>query len=67
MKKLTPPCSYQGGKQRLAKQIIDIIFERNKINENTKFICDNALPLAFIVTFFVLEFSFILFLYILFY
>ena len=37
MKKLTPPCSYQGGKQRLAKQIIDIIFERNKINENTKF------------------------------
>ena len=36
-KKLVPPCSYQGGKQRLAKQIVDIIFEQNKINEETKF------------------------------
>ncbi len=36
-KELIPPCSYQGGKQRLAKQIVDIIFEQNKINENTKF------------------------------
>ena len=36
-KKLVPPCSYQGGKQRLAKQIVDIIFEQNDINENTKF------------------------------
>ena len=36
-KKLIPPCSYQGGKQRLAKQIVDIIFEQNKINEYTKF------------------------------
>ena len=36
-KKLTPPCSFQGGKQRLAKQIVDIIFEQNKINKNTKF------------------------------
>lgn len=36
-KKLVPPCSYQGGKQRLAKQIIDIIFEQNNINEDTKF------------------------------
>ena len=35
--KLIPPCSYQGGKQRLAKQIVDIIFEQNKINDNTKF------------------------------
>lgn len=35
--KLVPPCSYQGGKQRLAKQIVDIIFEQNEINENTKF------------------------------
>ena len=35
--KLVPPCSYQGGKQRLAKQIVDIIFEQNKINEETKF------------------------------
>lgn len=36
-KKLVPPCSYQGGKQRLAKQIVDIIFEQNDINEDTKF------------------------------
>ena len=36
-KKLVPPCSYQGGKQRLAKQIVDIIFAQNDINENTKF------------------------------
>ena len=35
--KLVPPCSYQGGKQRLAKQIVDIIFEQNEINDNTKF------------------------------
>lgn len=35
--KLIPPCSYQGGKQRLSKQIVDIIFEQNEINENTKF------------------------------
>lgn len=32
-----PPCSYQGGKQRLAKKIVDIIFEQNEINEETKF------------------------------
>ncbi len=36
-KKLIPPCSYQGGKQRLAKQIVDIIFKQNEINEGTKF------------------------------
>lgn len=36
-KKLIPPCSYQGGKQRLAKQIVDIIYKENEINENTKF------------------------------
>ena len=35
--KLVPPCSYQGGKQRLAKKIVDIIFEQNEINEDTKF------------------------------
>lgn len=35
--KLKPPCSYQGGKQRLAKKIVDIIFEQNEINEETKF------------------------------
>ena len=28
MIKLLPPCSYQGGKQRLANQICDIIIER---------------------------------------
>lgn len=36
-RKLIPPCSYQGGKQRLAKQIVDIIYKENEINENTKF------------------------------
>lgn len=35
--KLEIPCSYQGGKQRLAKQIVDIIFEQNEIDEETKF------------------------------
>ena len=35
--KLVPPCSYQGGKQRLAKKIVAIIFEQNEINEDTKF------------------------------
>lgn len=37
MDKLIVPCSYQGGKQRLAKQIVDIIFKNKNINENTKF------------------------------
>lgn len=35
--KLIPPCTYQGGKQRYAKQIVDIIFEENEINAETKF------------------------------
>ena len=35
--KLEIPCSYQGGKQRLAPQIIDIILSENEINEKTKF------------------------------
>ena len=35
--KLVPHCSYQGGKQRLAKQIVDIILEQNDITEYTKF------------------------------
>lgn len=35
--KLVPPCSYQGGKQKLAKKIVDIIFNQNDIDENTKF------------------------------
>ncbi|MCM3387207.1 DNA adenine methylase [Ureibacillus chungkukjangi] len=37
IKELTIPCAYQGGKQRLAKQIVDIIFEQNEINDDTKF------------------------------
>lgn len=36
-KPLTPPCSYQGGKQRLAKQIVDIFYKENEINDGTKF------------------------------
>ena len=31
------PCSYQGGKQRLAKQIVDIFYKENDINDDTKF------------------------------
>lgn len=34
---LIPPCSYQGGKQRLAKQIVDIFYNENKIDDDTKF------------------------------
>lgn len=36
-KKLEIPCSYQGGKQRLAKQIVDIFYAENEINDETKF------------------------------
>ena len=35
--KLSIPCAYQGGKQRLAKDIVDIIFNENNISEDTKF------------------------------
>lgn len=39
--KLIPPCSYQGGKQRLAKDIVDIILKDNPYlveeDNNTKF------------------------------
>lgn len=35
--KLKPPCSYQGGKIRLAPDIIDIIFKECKIDNNTIF------------------------------
>lgn len=35
--KLEIPCSYQGGKQRLAKQIVDIFYEENNIDEDTHF------------------------------
>lgn len=37
MKNLEIPCSYQGGKSRLAKQIVDIIYKENNITNNTKF------------------------------
>lgn len=37
IKTLEIPCSYQGGKQRLAKQIVDIFYEENNIDDNTKF------------------------------
>lgn len=37
MNKLEIPCSYQGGKQRLAKQIVDIVYAENKIDDTTKF------------------------------
>lgn len=36
-KSLISPCSYQGGKQRLAKQIVDIIYRQNNIDDETKF------------------------------
>ena len=35
--KLISPCSYQGGKQRIAENIVDIIFNNHKIDTNTKF------------------------------
>ena len=34
---LTPPCSYQGAKQRVVKEIVDVIFDRNPIYNDTKF------------------------------
>ena len=37
MEKLLPPCTYQGAKQRVSKEIVDIIFKRNQIDKNTKF------------------------------
>ena len=37
MSKLTIPCSYQGGKQRIANKIIEVIKQNTNINENTLF------------------------------
>jgi len=37
LRKLETPCSYQGGKQRLAKQIVDIFYKENNITDKTKF------------------------------
>lgn len=36
-KTILPPCSYQGGKQRVSKQIVDYIFETTIIYDNTRF------------------------------
>lgn len=36
-KKLQIPCAYQGGKQRIASKIIDIILEENEVNDETLF------------------------------
>lgn len=35
--KILPPTAYQGGKQRVAEEIVDIIFNENFINRDTKF------------------------------
>lgn len=35
--KILPPCSYQGGKQRVSKEIVDYIFDTVLINNETKF------------------------------
>jgi len=35
--KLVPPCAYQGGKQRIANKIVDIIYKYSNINDNIKF------------------------------
>jgi site-specific DNA-adenine methylase len=37
LENLTIPCAYQGGKQRIAKDIVDIIYRDNKITDETKF------------------------------
>ena len=34
---LKTPCTYQGGKQRLASQIVDCIFKNSVITEDTVF------------------------------
>ena len=35
--KLEPPCTYQGGKQRVAKEIVDYIYQTTPIYKDTKF------------------------------
>lgn len=35
--KLLPPCSYQGGKQRVSKQIVDYIFNTVAVDSTTQF------------------------------
>lgn len=36
-KTILPPCSYQGGKQRVSKEIVDYIFDTTVIYSDTKF------------------------------
>lgn len=36
-KELKIPCAYQGGKQRISADIVDILLKDNKVDENTKF------------------------------
>lgn len=38
MKKIIPPTTYQGGKQRIAGKIIDLILSENDVRENTRFL-----------------------------
>ena len=49
MNKLEIPCSYQGGKQRLAKQIVDIFYEENNIDDDTSIDRLNKLITPFIL------------------
>lgn len=35
--RLLPPCSYQGGKQRIAQNIVDVIFKQSNIDDHTQF------------------------------
>ena len=37
MTKILPPCTYQGAKQRVATEIVDLIFQTSPINNDTKF------------------------------
>lgn len=37
VKDLKIPCAYQGGKQRISADIVDILLKDNKVDENTKF------------------------------
>lgn len=37
IKKILPPCTYQGAKQRVATEIVDLIFQTSPVNTQTKF------------------------------
>lgn len=36
-KRLTPPCTYQGGKQRISRQVVDHILGESAVDSNTRF------------------------------